>query len=213
MLKKLFRSKMYMVGTFTMSVILFVSTGIQFWLTDYFINVLHFERSMVNIAYAVVSMTGPTSGCGFGGFIVDKFGGYENPRTVYYVLMFASTGIGCAIIIPFVDGFFIAATLLWLVLFFGGAMMPGLTGIMMVSVPPYLRAFGNSNGEIIKNIFGYLPAPFMYGWFKSMLGDRAGIILIMFWGLWAPFLLALGSIHKFRQLKRKKEAEESGNLK
>jgi len=33
-----------------------------------------------------------------------------------------------------------------MVLFFGGAMMPGLTGLMMVSVPANLRAFGNSNG-------------------------------------------------------------------
>lgn len=84
-------------------------------------------------------------------------------------------------------------------------MMPGLTGMMMVSVPPYLRPFGNSNGEIIKNIAGYLPAPFMYGLFKSMFGDRAGIKLIMFWGLWAPLLLALGSIHQYRKLKKQKE--------
>jgi hypothetical protein len=42
MIKKLFRSKMYFVGTMTMAIILFVSTGVQFWLTDYFINVLHF---------------------------------------------------------------------------------------------------------------------------------------------------------------------------
>lgn len=202
MMKKLLKSKMYIVGTLTMSIILFVSTGIQFWLTDYFINVLHFDRERVNIAYGVVSLTGPTLGCGYGGFIVNRRGGYENPTTVYAVLAFAATGIGCAVVIPFVDGFWIAAILLWLVLFFGGAMMPGLTGIMMASVPPYLRAFGNSNGEIIKNIFGYLPAPFMYGWFKSMLGDRAGIKLIMFWGLWAPFLLLLGSIHQYRKLKR-----------
>lgn len=62
------------------------------------------------------------------------------------VFVFASVGIGCAVALPFVDGFYIAAILLWIVLFFGGAMMPGLTGLMMVSVPPYLRAFGNSNG-------------------------------------------------------------------
>lgn len=86
------------------------------------------------------------------------------------MFVFAAVGIGSAIIIPFVNNFYIVAILLWFVLFFGGAMMPGLTGIMMVSVPPYLRAFGNSNGEIIKNIFGYLPAPFLYGWFNSMFG-------------------------------------------
>lgn len=66
MMKKLLKSKMYLVGTLTMSIILFVSTGVQFWLTDYFINVLHFERQRVNIAYAVVSITGPTTGCGYG---------------------------------------------------------------------------------------------------------------------------------------------------
>lgn len=139
-----------------------------------------------------------------GGYIINRRGGYENPTTVYAVFLFAAVGIGCAVVIPFVNDFYIVAILLWLVLFFGGAMMPGLTGIMMVSVPPYLRAFGNSNGEIIKNILGYLPAPFMYGWFNSMFGERAGIKLIMFWGLWAPFLLALGSIHRWRQLRKKK---------
>jgi sugar phosphate permease len=60
------KSKMYLVGTFTMAVILYVSTGIQFWLTNYLIEVLHFDQQSVFIAYAIVSFTGPTTGCGFG---------------------------------------------------------------------------------------------------------------------------------------------------
>lgn len=146
MICKLAKSKMYLVGTFTMAVILYVSTGIQFWLTKYFTDVLKFDSDQVYIAYAVVSITGPTTGCAFGGYIVNKKGGYENPRTIYYVFIFASIGIGSAVIIPFVDNFYFICILLWLVLYFGGAMMPGLTGIMMCSVSPYLRAFGNSTG-------------------------------------------------------------------
>jgi hypothetical protein len=92
-----------------------------------------------------------------------------------------------------------------MVLFFGGAMMPGLTGIMMSSVSPYLRAFGNSNGEIIKNIFGYLPSPFIYGLFNSLINNRAGIKFLMFWGLWAPILLLYGSIHKYNHIKKHKD--------
>lgn len=164
-----------------------------------------------------MSITGPTTGCGFGtdfikigGFIINKIGGYDNPKSVYYVFVFASIGIGSAVIIPFVDHFYVLGVLLWLVLFFGGAMMPGLTGIMMSSVSPYLRAFGNSNGEIIKNIFGYLPSPFIYGLFKSLFGDRAGIKVLMFWGLWAPILLAYGCLHKYRQLKKLKAHEIKG---
>ena len=42
MICRLAKSRMYLVGTFTMAVILYVSTGIQFWLTKYFIEVLHF---------------------------------------------------------------------------------------------------------------------------------------------------------------------------
>ena len=57
---------MYLIAILTMSVMLFVSTGIQFWMTNYFIEVLHFKRESVNIAYAVVSITGPTLGAGFG---------------------------------------------------------------------------------------------------------------------------------------------------
>ena len=78
--------------------------------------------------------------------MVNKRGGYENPKTVYILFIFSILVIGSALSLPFTDNFYIAASLLWSILFFGGAMMPGLTGIMMVSVPPHLRAFGNSNG-------------------------------------------------------------------
>lgn len=144
-----------------------------------------------------------------GGFVINKIGGYENPKTVYYVFIFSAIGIGSALFIPFVDSFIPVASLLWLVLFFGGAMMPGLTGIMMVSVSPYLRAFGNSTGEIIKNIFGYFPSPFVYGLLNTLINNRAGIKFLMFWGLWAPLLLGFGSIHKYRQLKKQQAQKEA----
>ena len=68
MLGKLARSKMYLVGTFTMAVTLYVSTGIQFWLTKYLIEELGNDSGKVYLAYAVVSITGPTTGCAFGTF-------------------------------------------------------------------------------------------------------------------------------------------------
>jgi len=37
-----------------------------------------------------------------GGFVINKIGGYDHPHTVFYVFLFASIGIGSAIIIPFV---------------------------------------------------------------------------------------------------------------
>jgi hypothetical protein len=43
-----------------------------------------------------------------------------------------------------------------------------------------------------------------------MFGGRAGIKLIMFWGLWAPFFLLLGSIHRYRQILLLKKNESEG---
>ena len=181
-----------------MSVMLFVSTGIQFWMTNYFMEVLHFTQTQVNIAYAVVSITGPTLGAGFGGYITNYIGGYAEPRTIYFIFAFASVGMTCAVIIPFVSHFWVVSILLWMVLFFGGAMVPGLTGMIMASVPPEVRSFGNSKGEIIKNTLGYFPSPFLYGLINNASSNpRAGMILIMFWGLMAPILLGIGSIFTF----------------
>jgi hypothetical protein len=35
----------------------------------------------------------------------------------------------------------------------------------------------------------------------------------MFWGLWAPFLLGLGSIHRYRQLKKQQSELDTPILK
>lgn len=69
MLCHLMRSKMYLVGAFGMAIAFYVSTGAQFWLTKYFIDVLGIEKKKVLIAFAIVSVTGPTLGVIFGIFV------------------------------------------------------------------------------------------------------------------------------------------------
>jgi len=39
-----------------------------------------------------------------------------------------------------------------------------------------------------------------------MFNERAGIKLIMFWGLWAPLLLGFGSYYRYKQLKKLNKA-------
>lgn len=77
---------------------------------------------------------------------MSSIGGYSEPRSIYFIFVFASVGMTCAVIIPFVSYFWIVSMLLWFVLFFGGAMVPGLTGMIMSSVAPEVRSFGNSTG-------------------------------------------------------------------
>jgi sugar phosphate permease len=60
----------------------FIITGIQFWVSDYLMNVLNVSQETVFIAFAVSCVSGPTIGVIVGGVIVHKIGGYRSPRAL-----------------------------------------------------------------------------------------------------------------------------------
>lgn len=68
--------------------------------------------------------------------MTNKLGGYNEPKSIYFIFLASCVGIGSAVLIPFFSNFYVCSSLLWLVLFFGGAMVPGLTGKIMSSVAP-----------------------------------------------------------------------------
>ena len=125
-------------------------------------------------AYGLVSITSTLAGVLIGGISVHKLGGYtsKNAFKLCLAMGFMAALVGTPI--PFVDSFALFTIFLWLLLFFGGFIMPSLTGkerllyyslgTMISSVPKYSRPYASSLGAIFMNLFGYLPAPFLYGW-------------------------------------------------
>ena len=77
----------------------------------------------------------------------------------------------CTIPIPFGD-ITIFSIFMWLLLFFGGALVPPITGIMLNSVPETQRTSANSFAQMTYNLIGYLPAPTFYGWIANMCKDK-----------------------------------------
>ena len=72
----------------------------------------------------------------------------------------------CCLPIPFFkdsSSFYYVGLLFWGVLFFGGFILPPVTGIMINSVPDSQKASANSIANLCYNLFGYLPAPLIYG--------------------------------------------------
>lgn len=65
--------------------------------------------------------------------------------------------------IAFLDNFPLFLALLWLLLFFGGFILPCLTGIMLSTVDKHYKTIGNSFANLVYNLVGYLPAPSVYG--------------------------------------------------
>lgn len=76
----------------------------------------------------------------------------------------------CCLPIPFMDNFYYIGMLFWGLLFFGGFILPPVTGIMINSVGEYQKSSANSVANLCYNLFGYLPAPMLYGIIEQYTG-------------------------------------------
>jgi MFS family permease len=162
------RRPVYLWIVLGLSGLYFVVTGIQFWTVSYMINVLGAALLDVQIAFAISSITGPLLGVFFGGWLVDKMGGYKEDsmataNTLLTCNIFGVGAVMCAIPAAFVDSFVGCVTLIWLILFFGGALLPALTGVCLTSVPEDCRAVASSFSMFTYNILGYALAPVLMG--------------------------------------------------
>jgi hypothetical protein len=125
----IWKNSVYMITLSILTLLYFVVTGIQFWCSDYFKIELGESANTVFITFSIVSITGPTIGIVLGGFVLNKLGGYENPRALWFCLGCSILGSVSAIFMPYVENFYFAAVQVWLLLFFGAGMVPGLMGI------------------------------------------------------------------------------------
>ena len=87
--------------------------------------------------------------------------------------------------------------------------MPILTGIIITSLPQHLRASGNSLQLFFGTLFGYLPAPYIYGALQDLFkdgGKKSYFFNMIFLFFFVIFL------DKSRNIKKKKEnLENNGN--
>ena len=141
----------------------FIVTGIQYWVSDYMISVLEVEESIVFTTFGIISITGPVLGVVVGGNVTTSFGGCSAKKSLYLCCGIAAGCLVCAAPIPFVTNFPLFITLLWFLLFFGGFILPAMTGIMLATVDDSLKATANALANLFYNLGGYLPAPYIYG--------------------------------------------------
>lgn len=72
-------------------------------------------------------------------------------------------------------------------------MMPIMTGIMITSVQPHLRMKANALANLIYNLFGFFPAPYIYGIIANYTGgdhSRWGLKFTFFINIPAVLLIA-----------------------
>ena len=204
-LKELIKNKKYIFTMFGISCMLFIVTGIQFWISDYMQEVLGISRNYVYVIYSIICISAPTLGVLLGGFFIQYLGGYTNKRALDACFKIAILAALSGAFLPLFDVPWIFVISMWLLLFFGGSVTPGLTGIMIASIPESYKGLGNSLTQLCYNLIGYLPSPFIYGFVCKHTGgnkSRWGLAVLL---LWAYF--GVGSLYLARKFDNEKEED------
>lgn len=130
-------NSIYISVTLGLCSMFFIVTGIQFWMTSYLIDILGNNPIHVVIIFSAVSITAPLAGVIIGGTFADKYGGYKGKNTLKALKLCIAFGV-VAFVFAFPLGLLTSliyiTVLLWTFLFFGAAIVPVGTGIMVSSV-------------------------------------------------------------------------------
>ena len=206
----LFHNKKYIFTMLGISCMYFVVTGIQFWISDYMQEVMGISPDKVYIIFALVCISAPTLGVLLGGLFIQYLGGYTNKNALDACFKITILALLSGIFLPLFDITFIFVLFMWLLLFFGGSVTPGLTGIMIASIPDNVKEIGNSLTQFFYNLIGYLPSPFLYGLVCRYTGgskSRWGLCVLL---LWACFgVICIYFAKKYSDEERESEKKES----
>lgn len=156
--------QLYLLHVFMIAILIFIITVVQQWMKHYLIEVLKVDNSSADTFYIVFCLSAAPVGVIFGGFLSQKLGGYSDIKAMYLILF--NTFI-CSIISVgffFVTELKLFSIMIWLFLFFGSSIVPCIGGSILSTLPQSLKGSGYSLQNIIVNILGYSPAPYVYGY-------------------------------------------------
>ena len=144
------------------------------------------------MCFCVVTITAPVLGAVLSSIISTKIGGHESPHTLPICGICSIAATAFAIPFPLVNSPITANVCAWVVLFFGGIILPMLTGVMLSTLKMEMRAAANGLANFAYNILGYFPAPAIYGFVDDLQGGkkpRSGMFVTMYMTGLATFFI------------------------
>lgn len=188
----------------------FVISGIQYWASHYLQNVLGVNKSDTFKYFLATCITSPVLGAVLSGHVARAAGGYQNKWPLIYAFIAGLIAVAAAIPMPFIDDPIIAIGLVWIVLFTGAFILPIMTGVMLTVVEQEYKPQANSMANMSYNLFGYLPAPTIYGLMNSDAQSRAGMTFILYASI--PAVALIGVAHLLRKIKKSSKSSPRDDL-
>ena len=218
-LKMLSKNPVFVLLTSALCCLFFVVSGIQYWVSLYMNVVLEANKVTIIIGFVVISTTAPILGVLSGGYIADYYGGYKGEnvlRALKICIFFGTLAFIVAIPAGVVSSVSFEVIFLWLLLFFGGCVLPSAMGIIVNSVPREFQSSSSAVSQLVFNLGGYFLAPVLSALLMDQFKSEKEALKFGFRFVLSVSLLSLGfvvltyySIWNCKDLA-KEHLEESG---
>jgi MFS family permease len=173
--KMLLLNKLYLLLAFALGSLYFVVSGVQYWVTLYMLRVLQQNFAVVILCFVVTSVTAPLTGVFCGGRVIEFVGGYKGKNLVdalWVCFISALLAAFCTFPACIANGAFGAFVSIWLMLFFGAAVVPCATGACVNSVEREYQANTSSFLQICANVGGFFLSPLVSAFYMERFDDQ-----------------------------------------
>lgn len=171
-IKILMNYKVFIFSVLSMSILIYIITGVQYWVTDYLDAILGIKSQKDRLfLFTVACFTAPVLGVLIGTEVKNRLCQQNMRKSLFFCSLLGIFASISSIPVPITLNLFYFIIFMWLVLFFGAGIVPVLTSIIINSVPEEHIASANSMTNLLTNALGYLPAPYIYGILSDISGD------------------------------------------
>ena len=200
-LKVLLQYKVFVYSMLGMSVLIYIITGVQYWVTDYLDAILGVKSQKDRLfLFTIACFTAPVFGVLMGTGIKHLYCKQNMRKSLVFCSLLGIFACLSSIPVPLTLDLFYFIIFMWLVLFFGGGIVPVLTSIIINAVPDENSGSANSISNLLTNALGYLPAPYVYGILSDISGDLGilGMKVTMWISIVGMIFLSLATYQSFQ---------------
>lgn len=144
-------------------------------------SALQTDTATVLISFSATAATAPAAGIVIGALAVDSLGGYryggerQRLKALLYLLVLSSGCVVLGFFAAFSNTFWIAISLIWLILFLGGGILPTASGMILAVVDSDSKAKASGLATFLYTLLGYTAGTFVPGLLNDSLGTRGGM--------------------------------------
>ena len=195
-----FKFSLFRYITISIISIFFILSGLQFWVNDFFENVLDFKDKKQRllsfiIIIAFTAIFAPITA----GLIMQKLGGYESKKVMYLPFICCIISLFCSNMMLFSTKRYYILFFLQIYLFSGCIIIPCLNGILISSMSKELAGSVSAISNLLYNILGRLAGPSFYGIVRSFFDIKSQIPMVILFDI--KFITAFCLFRSFKYRK------------